>query len=574
MHTIMTQLQLYTTKSQRGSKNLVNINPSDDVLRHIHDLSTALGILRYEPSERQYFLLLRYIDSGLLLTVLRPIEGDGLDHYAATLYFENGIQIPVSETLEIINAVKDFISSGDPDAAAIADMRKLLGKEYAVDSNRPHRQVSSGHHFAFAFYGGHNAPALEDYANADFYQPEYSDYAGVVLIDSRTLARGVNSAADVGKPRLEKLVCVNQPDKSPQGFSAHLGRRPFTAPVFARLGSTMTIIWHKSGFESITDKFKVEGENTTPPIPDTSGSRRVLTPATFYITEERGQQRPAGNYLIRVNGIEIDGPKAFTFADLKNARVEISAPGFMAFTGRYDLASTSQVLVQMHALHKTYRFDLPLKDIGESEAVRIYIKSKKNLEACPIEGYDVTDGKLVEGTGVSNALVYTGGGNPKSFLLPAIAAVAGLLVGLLIGWLCFHSSAKAPVEAPHIAVSSATPSEPTPKADEPVAEVSTPSAPGSDAIAYLDNNSTWQRADMEAIVGLQGLFDDINNYNFEKLTQEWAPKLEASKNFAAIVRATKGAASKRDPRTGAHAPAYDNENQSISWLSYTYWIDP
>ena len=336
----------------------------------------------------------------------------------------------------------------------------------------------------------------------------------------------------------------------------------------------MTIIWHKSGFESITDKFKVEGENTTPPIPDTSGSRRVLTPATFYITEERGQQRPVGNYLIRVNGIEIDGPKAFTFADLKNARVEISAPGFMAFTGRYDLASTSQVLVQMHALHKTYRFDLPLKDIGESEAVRIYIKSKKNLEACPIEGYDVADGKLVEGTGVSNALVYTGGGSRKSFLLPAIAAVAGLLFGLLIGWLCFHSSAKAPVEAPHIVVSSATPSEPAPKADEPVAEVSTPSAPGADAIAYLDNNSTWQRADMEAIAGLQGLFDDINNYNFEKLAQEWAPKLEASKNFAAVVRATKGAASKRDPRSKPHAPAFDNENQSISWLSYTYWIDP
>ena len=98
--------------------------------------------------------------------------------------------------------------------------------------------------------------------------------------------------------------------------------------------------------------------------------------------------------------------------------------------------------------------------------------------------------------------------------------------------------------------------------------------PGADAIAYLDNNSTWQRADMEAIAGLQGLFDDINNYNFEKLAQEWAPKLEASKNFAAVVRATKGAASKRDPRSKPHAPAFDNENQSISWLSYTYWIDP
>lgn len=574
MQAIMTQLQLYTTKSQRGNKNLVNINPSDDVLRHIHDFGSALGILRYEPSDLQYFLLLRYIDSGLLLTVLRPIEGDGLDHYAATLYFENGIQISVSETLEIINAVKDFISSGDPDAAGIADMRKLLSKEYVVDKNRPHRQVSSGHHFAFAFYGGHNAPTIEDYANADFYQPEYSDYAGVVLIDSRTVARGVTSAPDVSKPRLEQLVCVNPPAKSPQGFTAHIGRRPFSAPIFARLGSTMTLTWHKSGFETVTVKFKVEGENTTPPIPDTSGSRRVISPTTFYITEERGQQRPVGNYLIRVNGVEIDGPKAFTFADLKNARVEISAPGFMAFTGHYDLASTTQVLVQMHALHKTYRFDLPLTGTGEAEAVRIYIKSKKNLEACPIEGYDIADGKILEGTGVSNALVYRGGGDRNPLLIPTITAVAGLLVGLLIGWLCFHSPAITPVDEPHIEIVPTVTTEAAKETTEQVTEVSLPAMPGADAIAYLDNNSSWHRADMEAIAGLQGLFDDINNYNFEKLAQEWAPKLEASKNFAAIIRATKGAASKRDPRTGAHAPAYDNEGETINWLSYTYWIDP
>lgn len=178
MHLMMTQLQLYTTKSQRGSKNLVNINPSDDVLRHIHDLSQALGILRYDPSEQQFFLLLRYIDSGMLLSILRPIEGSGLDHYAATLFFENGIQIPVAETIEIINAVKNFISGGDPGAVSTAEMRQLLAKEYAVDTTRPHRQASTSHHYAFAFYGRPNAPTLEEYASADFYQPEYSDYAG------------------------------------------------------------------------------------------------------------------------------------------------------------------------------------------------------------------------------------------------------------------------------------------------------------------------------------------------------------------------------------------------------------
>ena len=150
---------------------------------------------------------------------------------------------------------------------------------------------------------------------------------------------------------------------------------------------------------------------------------------------------------------------------------------------------------------------------------------------------------------MSNALVYTGGGSRKSFLLPAIATVAGLLVGLLIGWLCFHSSAITPVDEPHIEIVPTVATEAVTETADPVAEVPLPAMPGADAIAYLDNNSTWQRADMEAIAGLQGLFDDINNYNFEKLAQEWAPKLEASKNFAAVVRATKGAASKRDPRS-------------------------
>ena len=57
----MAQLQLYTTKTRRGFATLVNINPSEDVMRYIHDYSSALRILHYNPAEKQYFLLLRYI---------------------------------------------------------------------------------------------------------------------------------------------------------------------------------------------------------------------------------------------------------------------------------------------------------------------------------------------------------------------------------------------------------------------------------------------------------------------------------------------------------------------------------
>ena len=77
-------------------------------MRYIHDYSSALRILHYNPAEKQYFLLLRYIDSGLLLTVLRPIIGDEHDNYAATLYIPNGMQIATEDILNTISTVKEF----------------------------------------------------------------------------------------------------------------------------------------------------------------------------------------------------------------------------------------------------------------------------------------------------------------------------------------------------------------------------------------------------------------------------------------------------------------------------------
>ena len=147
------------------------------------------------------------------------------------------------------------------------------------------------------------------------------------------------------------------PLKSPQGFVAYLGRRQFASPILAGEGCSLDIMWQKGGFETLSTPFIVEKDNETPPAPNTSSARRIITPSSFHITEERNQQQASSNFTIKVNGIEIDGPKAFTFSDLKNARVEISAPGYVTFSGNYDLASTSLVLVQMHSAPQ----DLPLR---------------------------------------------------------------------------------------------------------------------------------------------------------------------------------------------------------------------
>ena len=109
----MAQLQLYTTKTRRGFATLVNINPSEDVMRYIHDYSSALGILHYNPAEKQYFLLLG-TSTRAFSTVLRPIIGDEHDNYAATLYIPNGMQIATEDILNTISTVKGIFKRQRP----------------------------------------------------------------------------------------------------------------------------------------------------------------------------------------------------------------------------------------------------------------------------------------------------------------------------------------------------------------------------------------------------------------------------------------------------------------------------
>ena len=148
--------------------------------------------------------------------------------------------------------------------------------------------------------------------------------------------------------------------------------------------------------------------------------------------------------MIKVNGKDIDEPQSFTYADLHNAKVEISSPGYFAFSGRFDLASSTHALVQMKQLHRTYRFDLPLNTPDPVEAIRIYLKTTKPITQCPIDGYEVTGDGIVEGAGVSNSMVYVGGHSRRIIRYAIAGSLAALLLGFLLGWLTFRSIDKGP----------------------------------------------------------------------------------------------------------------------------------
>ncbi len=233
---------------------------------------------------------------------------------------------------------------------------------------------------------------------------------------------------------------------------------------------------------------------------------------------------------------------------------------------------------------RTYVFSLPVITPEGRSTLEFELESAKPITASPVKGYE-TSSRIVAGQDHTNMLRRSSGKTTYERMERWIWGAAGLVAGLMIMWIAsLFSDEPQRVNDSYIAEE-----QQAPVAQQPETPASTPTTAPSqtkaqkpqptEATAYLDNNRTWKRDDMENIEDLRGLFDDLNNYRFDQITGKWAEKLKASKNFSKVVKAADKAVSKKvDPRRGEgndHKPKYNREGDTnISWLGYTYWIDP
>ncbi|MDE5554779.1 MAG: hypothetical protein K2J10_06305 [Muribaculaceae bacterium] len=234
----------------------------------------------------------------------------------------------------------------------------------------------------------------------------------------------------------------------------------------------------------------------------------------------------------------------------------------------------------------SYVFSIPvIMPDGRSE-LEFELESSRPIQRSPIAGYAVS-GKILEGPERVNRLRRATDKTLYERFEKWIWAAGGLLAGILlmaIIGLFRDSPAERPTaevyQSSQPAAQSAQPAETSAasvNSDNRQQTATTAQPQPNEATAYLDNNRIWRLDDMEKIEGLQGLFDDMNNYRFEEITGKWAESLGASKNFAKVVKAAEKSVSKKvDPRRHAdHSPSYNREGDTgIGWLGYTFWIDP
>lgn len=592
----MSKLQLYITKSGNVFKSLLNLNPHEEIRRHVGDLREAVTKIDYDAREKNIFYMVSATDSGMFFNILRTIPTVAGHHLAAWIFIPAQLQISARELLDIVSFTTRKVSGAEVTNDDVAALRELFGKEYPVDPKAPAITGCQGTEYAWRTYGEGTGLSLIDFTGRGRWQQSQIPYAGVVLLEDDLGYR--MDAPSLENVPLGEAATIFPPEKTQENFSAHIFNRLLDRPMRGTLGAKLTVTWRRPGFEDVTVDETIDSREFVPEPVETANSRKTITPASFFVSSQVTRE-PLTDCTIRVNGRDINAHgRQFTSDELRHANVSVSCEGYFPFSGQLDLASTARALIQLQERRKIYRFELPLVSSDYGAPVKFELQTKKPVTESPVEGYLLTD-DIQEGATRTNYLGYAG---PKTTLstkliYAGVGLVAGILLMLLCGT-CSRSGSEsrlAPAANPDSIVANPMPTVPAPqtapvqepvrddsraqeepKAEAPKAETASSGAATAqntaDAVRYLDDNKVWTKEKLDENPATKGLYDDLNSFNADRIINHWGPALSGSKKMQLVVKhVTQG-----KQKGKAKLPSLFNsaDDHTITVQNYLNKVDP
>lgn len=597
----MAKLQLYITRSMVTFNSQLNLNPNEDVRSYVKDVRSVLSTVDYDTNEKNIFYLLTAVSSGVFVTILRTIPDNAGDHLAAWIFVPSDIEIATDDLASVVKQTTRIISGVKVSNDDVVTLRTIFARDYAVRHNAPRCvPMNPAGRWAWRLYGGDTAPALEDFLGDGLWQQCYLPYCGILLVDADLQV--TPNTADLTAEPIGPTAAIMPPEKSEDGFDPWVFGMRLDAPVRATMGDTVTVTWRRQGFDDVSETVAVDAAEVTPRQISTDDSRKIITPSSFKVTSLATHTR-IRDCEILVNGRPITAEgAAFTRSELAQASVSVNAEGYFPYSGRMDLATLTQALIQLSERRKVYRFEVPVKSSDLGAPIKFDILSQKALDDSPLEGYELT-ADIQEGQSRTNHLRYTGAGMWQH--RHAISFGAGLLIGIVLMLLmgtCSGSKDKealAPAANPDDTSTLVSAQAPTPAAptvitedktqEETVQQPETAQAPATEDVStdkpatkqqiaaackYLDDNKVWTRADMEKQPALRGLYDDMNNLRYERLIEVWGPKLADSKLFADVAKHAALGKHKKERVLKVGSTYNQSGDESISHQSYLNRIDP
>ena len=376
--------------------------------------------------------------------------------------------------------------------------------------------------FAARYYGKGTDCTLQELLGRYIAQKEYNKYKGIFLLDKSSEISLITSTDNKILNSTLKSVCIIQPPKENMGFRAYI-RTPntlFDKPIEVFDGTIVTVLWEKEGFSDIKKEFivshKNEGKSLVGYEIEEKDIKRIVYRSWFKVVND-ANGFPIKTAKIYLNGIllEKDALAISESVFSEGVNVRVTKEGYVDNIDD-NVKLVDGLTFRLKELVHTKKYILPAKEgKGLEQDAEITIETKGVDKGLPLKGYSLVHRDLKYDSDLKLKIKY--------FLLGILSMLA--IWGLYEGCKAVGSYME------DRKISFAWP--PIQKIEKTLAHTPEDSIRVT-AIAYLDDNPVWEKDRLEDYQ-LTGLYDDLNGFEFDKLKDEWASKLNGSKEFGKII---------------------------------------
>lgn len=514
-----------------------------DWTKKVVDIRDILKLYNSED-ESKFAMFMSFSENGTYITIARSISGRGGDNTAAWIYIPNDIEVTGSDIISIIEVVKEELSAPKSNVERLA---QIFAQNYRAIETADYIPSSIEKVFAKRNVGFY---PLKELIGEKRYQPIYSNYHAILINDNDSMEIVDKNLTDLTNEMLVETFVFCPPVKQdiPNGVSVHFNKSGyplFNKPVRVNKSERISLVFKRSGFEDIPYIDSVEENDQFCDVPRFDWKKSISRDQFKIVAANDSNVNLTDDATITINNVELKWhqPIIISEHDARQAKVRFSVNGYEPTEEYIDLLHAAKTItVKLHRAERVQSWKIELAN-GHTAVMDLRSKylSGDKYES-PIKGYSREDG----------VLRYTNFGVIKQRAIGFLMAVATFIViclGVaLFEWFDNHNfewqlgwpPLKVEKIGSYKAESSTTAelysnndNETFPSDQSPVAE----DGSLSKALAYLDNEAgVWQRDSLIKYPELDGLFEELNSYEFSKILNRES-KLRESKNFKKIYEA-------------------------------------
>ena len=565
------KLGLVIRNASEGEGEIFSYNRELSWENYIEDVRSTTDELKgfYQTGKTVMFLkFLGELGHFICIVQAAPEGSPRLrDSTAAWIYFPYKINIDGEEVVAVINEVGLAISA--PKGIEVGRLERLFEKEYnekdVIRLNAATIKSNKDTGFAARQYGHGTDYVLHELLDKYLYQTEYNNYKSVFLLETSNEISLNNE--NVLKFKL-KPICTFFPPNETFGFSLYIENANimFNKPFEVIDGTKVSLTYKKVGYGDINKVFlaSYSASNNLPKEGNINieDCKRIIYRSWFNIYSKNSKKLE--NLMIRINDTPLTDKLAIPeelFS--RGVNLTISCEGYNTIKKNNVLLSTEMSFALEEKIYY-YEFFLATDICGQvkEQGAKVILETRSRLNESPIRGYSCSkfikegenDGRcnmlhyvnnsskpISEDRGKCNDLNHT-----NNFRLKVRFFLYGFISFFFVFLLMLGLDKDNYFKENHKSGIDTVMQTETINTDRTEDENSNMKSNFNQdesiqiaAISYLDSNNTWNKDSLDNNSILKGLYEDLTEFNKDKILNDWASKLNDSEKFKKLVDAFK-----------------------------------